>query len=109
MSRHPLYRRLIQSARWRRLRCLKLADQPLCENCLRAGRTVPAALVHHIIPVESAPDPATMRRLMFSYANLASLCPDCHDEAHRLLASHSAQTRRDRRHEQQQRFAEKYL
>lgn len=109
MSHHPLYRRLIQSARWRRLRRLKLSHQPLCEHCLRAGRIVAATEVHHIIPVESAPDPAAMRRLMFAYTNLAALCPACHDEAHRLLASHSAQARRDRRRSELGRFARHFL
>lgn len=38
-------------ARWRRRRKMYLAKNPLCVECKKAGYTVAAALVDHIIPL----------------------------------------------------------
>ena len=40
-----------QSARWRRLRTIKLNADPLCEECRRAGRITEATVVDHIVPI----------------------------------------------------------
>lgn len=109
MSRNHEYVRLINSRRWRELRALKLHADPLCEECRRQGRLVPATEVHHIIPVETASSPDGMRSLMFQYANLRSLCHVCHAEAHRLLHSHSKASVKENNHRAAQRFREKYL
>ena len=34
-------------ANWQRLRSMKLAENPMCERCLSAGKLIPAFLVHH--------------------------------------------------------------
>jgi 5-methylcytosine-specific restriction protein A len=60
------------SARWKRLRLLKLGHDPLCEDCREHGVTEPAAQVHHMIPVAERPD------LAFDRDNLRSLCTTCH-------------------------------
>jgi len=60
-----------QSTGWRRLRALKLSEQPLCEECLRAGRTTPAQMVDHIVPINKGGAKLTMD-------NLQSLCNACH-------------------------------
>lgn len=41
------YRRLYQSAAWKRLRLAKLAESPLCEFCLEQEIVTEATEVHH--------------------------------------------------------------
>jgi len=56
--------------RWKKLRDLYISKHPLCENCLKFGRLIPADEVHHIIPVE--------RGGAHNEENLVSLCQSCH-------------------------------
>jgi len=58
---------------WRKVRLIKLAQDPLCEDCLRFGITEPAVMVHHIKSIEERPD---LRLIM---SNLESLCNNCHE------------------------------
>jgi len=58
-------------ARWRRVRLMKLAADPLCEMHRRAGAVVPATLVDHIVPIAEGGARLDM-------ANLQSLCRNCH-------------------------------
>ena len=60
-----------QSRQWRNLRALKLQMNPLCEECERQGRLVPAQMVDHIIPINKGGEPLSMD-------NLQSLCNRCH-------------------------------
>lgn len=73
-SRHnPLYRKIIQSARWRHARKLAMESaNGLCRFCADDGLVVPATSVHHITPVLKAPQKA------FEQANLVALCDACH-------------------------------
>jgi 5-methylcytosine-specific restriction protein A len=64
--------RIRSSPRWRALRRLKLARDPLCEDCRERGRTEPASQVHHVEPLVRRPD------LAFEMGNLRSLCTTCH-------------------------------
>lgn len=57
---------------WRRIRDRVLAEQPLCQKCLEAGRYTPATEVHHIIPLSCG---GTHDR-----DNLMPLCKRCHSE-----------------------------
>ena len=109
MSRNALYRKLINSARWKKLRARQLQSNPLCEACRDAGRTRLAEEVHHRIPVESAPNEAEMTRLMFAPMNLQSLCHDCHVEIHKQLFSHTKATVKANRKRETQRFVDKFL
>lgn len=109
MSRHPAYNRMIHSQRWRRLRLWKLSRQPLCEDCLREGRTAAASEVHHVVPVETAHRPADMERLMFSPANLRSLCHDCHAATHRQLGSHTKGHTREANERRTRHFVARWL
>ena len=94
-GRSAEYRRLINSARWRRLRAEVLAESPLCPRCAQAGLVRSAAEVHHIVPVESGPTPAARERLAYSRTNLTALCRNCHAEVHReMLKGSAAETRR---------------
>jgi 5-methylcytosine-specific restriction endonuclease McrA len=57
------------SARWRRVRKIKLNTDPLCERC---GK--PAQCVHHI--KERRDDESKI----FDMSNLESLCNSCHSQ-----------------------------
>lgn len=58
-------------AAWRKQRLALLREQPLCRICLAAGRTVAAAVVDHIVPLNDGGTNTT--------ANLQPLCKRCHD------------------------------
>lgn len=64
--------RIRNTARWRALRKLKLAQDPLCEDCRDHGRVEPASQVHHMEPLVRRPD------LAYSMENLLSVCTTCH-------------------------------
>lgn len=85
MAKDEEYRRLIQSATWRRLRHAVLSARPLCADCLDKGLAVPASEVHHTVPVESGCGPAEKRRLAYDPHNLRPLCHACHVAAHEAL------------------------
>ena len=59
-------------ARWRRLRERFLFEHPLCEECLKRGRAVPATDVDHIRPHRGE------EALMWDEENLQALCHACH-------------------------------
>lgn len=61
-------------ARWQKVRAIKLAQDPLCEQHIKRGQVVAATMVHHIQPVETHPE---LRLVM---DNLMSLCNACHEE-----------------------------
>lgn len=70
------YRAWYRDPRWRGkggVREQQLAKQPLCEACLRMGRTVPATVCNHADP-ESKASEAT-----FFDGPFSSLCQPCHD------------------------------
>ena len=57
-------------SRWRKIRALYVKAHPLCEECLKHGRTTPVEQVHHIVPLS---DGGT-----HDFSNLMSLCKSCH-------------------------------
>ncbi|RWY85197.1 HNH endonuclease [Rhizobium leguminosarum] len=66
-----IYRRLYQSARWRRIRQHQLASQPLCEWCLESETINEATEVHH-----SAPHRGDLE--LFWSGPFISTCKPCH-------------------------------
>lgn len=60
--------------RWRQARQRHLLAEPLCRACKAAGKAVPASVVDHVEPPESATDP-----LFWDCHNWQSLCKPCHD------------------------------
>lgn len=60
---------------WQKVRAMYLRRHPLCERCEQLGRTTPAVLVHHIIPISQGGQRLDTR-------NLAALCRACHDDVH---------------------------
>jgi 5-methylcytosine-specific restriction endonuclease McrA len=65
-------KRLYDTARWRRLRRIHLAQFPLCDLCEKKGLTVPADVVHHVTPHKGD-------LVLFWTGKLQSLCKHCHD------------------------------
>src|SRR4051812_15978230 len=66
-----------KSPAWRRLRAMKIRQSPLCERCLKSGRYVNAAIVHHVIELRAD------WSLAFEWDNLESLCSPCHTSHHK--------------------------
>lgn len=63
--------------RWKRKsEKVKRRDGYMCVRCKRYGKTVPAAVVHHIKHVDECPE------LAYVDENLVSLCQACHNKAH---------------------------
>ncbi len=50
-----------RSAAWRKLRLVKLDQQPLCEECLKHDRHTPAQMVDHIVPINRGGAPLDFR------------------------------------------------
>ena len=67
MARH---KDIYNTARWQRLRKLKLRETPLCEYCTGIRRKV-ATEVDHYVAIEAGGAP-------FDMANLRSACKACH-------------------------------
>jgi len=109
MSRNPIYIKLINSKRWKELRIKKLKANPVCQECESKGVTTLATEVHHVRPVESVPNDDAMKRLMFSYSNLMSLCHACHSEIHRAAFSHSKASIQANNKRTTQRFFDSFL
>lgn len=59
---------------WQRTRARKLADSPLCEDCLAAGTVTPATQVHHVLKAGEAPSQR------HNADNLMALCESCHSK-----------------------------
>lgn len=71
-GRHHANTEFYQSTAWRKLRAVKLQQQPLCEECLKSGRPTPAQMVDHIRPINKG-------GASLDLANLQSLCNSCHN------------------------------
>lgn len=73
---------IYNTARWRRLRALKLKDQPLCEVCLSRGVVRQADEVHHLDSFMRYDSKAEQTAKAYSYDNLQSICKQCHQQEH---------------------------
>jgi 5-methylcytosine-specific restriction protein A len=69
---------------WRKVSRMQRQRQPLCEQCLQAGRLTAAELVHHKVPITKA-----TRHLMYDISILQSLCRQCHEGVHGRARSYS--------------------
>ncbi len=54
-------------ARWRKVRALYLQEHPLCVECMKEGRPVPAKELDHIVPIRLGGDE-------YDEKNLQGLC-----------------------------------
>lgn len=60
---------------WRALSKRQLQREPLCAECLRAGRVKPAEIADHITPISEG-------GARYDDENLQSLCKRCHNRKH---------------------------
>jgi 5-methylcytosine-specific restriction enzyme A len=60
---------------WRRLRDRYLRTHPLCARCDAAGKTTPAEVVHHVVPIDAGGP-------RMDVDNLMPLCRACHEQVH---------------------------
>lgn len=75
-----LRRKAYNNTTWRKLRDSYLKQNPLCANCLRNGKVVPAEDIHHkISPFKGGEINWT---LLLDPENLESLCKECHGIEH---------------------------
>ena len=63
--------------KWRKYRAIYLNTHPLCEECLKLGRTKEATVVDHIIPVSRGGS-------FWDSDNHQALCKQCHDMKTRI-------------------------
>ena len=109
MQRSTYYKKLINCARWRVLRNIKVSDSPLCECCLLIGRTVPAVEVHHLKPVETGTNSEQQKLFAYDYKNLIALCHACHVKKHIELQSKTKQAARIKAANETKLFFDTYL
>jgi len=81
------YGSFYHSKDWRNCRRIKMANNPLCEECLKKGKLVEAEEVHHIIPIDTKQG----WELRLNLDNLESLCTECHNEKHKSRQSAMSQ------------------
>lgn len=74
--------KIYNTSRWRRLRALKLKDQPLCEVCLSHGVIRQADEVHHLDSFMDYVDRSEQAEKAYDYSNLQSICKQCHQKEH---------------------------
>jgi 5-methylcytosine-specific restriction protein A len=86
------YQEIYQDKRWKKLRRLKMVNNPLCERCEAKGITRKTDEVHHVIPFDRGINNEERAELAFDYNNLMSVCFDCHEELHKELKNDSSHT-----------------
>lgn len=69
-----------QSAAWKHCRDTYLQLHPLCEDCLLAGKYVPAEHVHHLIWLNE--NNYTDPEISLNHKNLRALCIAHHNKIH---------------------------
>lgn len=109
MSKDADYRKMINSARWMKLRRDVLNANPLCERCKKEGYITPANEVHHHRPVEYGLNFAEKERLMFDPLNLRALCHDCHVKEHIEMGRSGKVATKRRNKEQVKELINKYF
>ena len=60
---------------WREASARQLRREPLCAECMRAGRVTPAEFADHIQPIREG-------GARFDAGNIQSLCRACHNRKH---------------------------
>lgn len=73
---------IYQSARWKRLRQVKLEQNPVCECCLKRGRVADTEDIHHIISFVGVRNEEERYRLAYDIDNLLAVCKQCHAAIH---------------------------
>jgi len=64
--------RVYGSTQWKRYRSWYRSNYPLCEECLKQGKTVRGVIVDHITPISEG-------GIIFDPNNTQTLCFSCHE------------------------------
>lgn len=70
-GRDDLTKNFYNTPQWRYARKHQLSKQPLCAECLKAGKPIKATTVDHIVPIKQGGE-------KYEPSNLQSLCWSCH-------------------------------
>lgn len=62
---------IYHNSKWRKLRAIKAAQNPCCEDCLEIGIVRPVQIVDHVIEIEDGGE-------KYDIDNTRSLCRPCH-------------------------------
>lgn len=68
---------------WVNLRKAYLMEHPLCEECLKQGKTTVATQVHHIKHILEGKDKWEQKEIGYDPNNLMALCEKCHRDKHK--------------------------
>lgn len=74
------YRKLYNTAAWKRRRLAQLQAEPFCLFCAAQDRVSEATVADHVVPHRGDLD-------LFWYGELQSLCAPCHDAAKARIES----------------------
>ena len=77
-----IYDNVYNTSLWRKIRSAYLQEHPLCEMCLKEGKTTVATEVHHITEISNGDTIEQMQSIGFDYNNLMAICEDCHTQLH---------------------------
>lgn len=105
MARDAIYKKLMNSYRWRCLRNSYLSKHPMCEECARSGKLTPADNVHHKRPVESGLSDVEKAMLAYDAGNLMAVCKDCHVLIHKGLGKGTRAEREERAKKEAEHFS----
>ena len=70
------------SKAWKTLRNLYIREHPLCEMCLKEGKTTPAEEIHHVRNFLSGQTARERWALLTDKNNLMALCSEHHKIIH---------------------------
>lgn len=102
-----LYRRIMNSKRYKQARNFYMSAHPLCELCLNDGIVKASQELHHKVEVDSARSDIEAWNLATSVSNFQALCRDCHHNLHKAMRSHSSAAHRQRQSENLSRWKER--
>lgn len=77
-----IHKNVYNTSLWRSIRQAYLMEHPLCEECLKQGKTTPATQVHHKQEIATGETIEQMQTIGFDYSNLEALCSTCHQQHH---------------------------
>ena len=80
-------RQIYNSQRWKKLRRVKLIQNPLCEICLKDGKIVPAVDIHHKDSFTNYTGQLRYYKA-YDFDNLLSVCKQCHAALHKNGTTH---------------------
>ena len=82
------FQSIYNTRRWKQLRAAKVAENPLCEECEKAGRVRVTDEVHHIVPLDFSMNRFQLEVIAYDWDNLMSLCVECHKHKHMILSQY---------------------